>query len=89
LAAFVQKKGADIAGLKLKTAAKADNADREYYDLKIKPRIIENPSVGFVGEITDQQEPAFLSAAHTLLFPVNWPEPFGLVTIEAMACGTR
>jgi glycosyltransferase involved in cell wall biosynthesis len=76
------------AGLKLKIAAKVDNADKEYYDSKIKPLIKANPNVEFIGEINDQQKPAFLSGAHALLFPVNWPEPFGLVMIEAMACGT-
>jgi glycosyltransferase involved in cell wall biosynthesis len=76
------------AGLQLKIAAKVDNADVEYYDSKIKPLIKGNPNVEFIGEITDHQKPSFLSAAHALLFPVNWPEPFGLVMIEAMACGT-
>ena len=50
--------------------------------------IRNNPSVEFIGEINDQQKPAFLSGAHALLFPIAWPEPFGLVMIEAMACGT-
>jgi glycosyltransferase involved in cell wall biosynthesis len=76
------------AGLKLKIAAKVDNADKEYYDALIKPLIQGNPDVEFIGEINDAQKPAFLSGAHTLLFPINWPEPFGLVMIEAMACGT-
>lgn len=76
------------AGMKLKIAAKVDNADKEYYDTEIKPLIRNNPNVEFIGEINDQQKPAFLSGAHALLFPINWPEPFGLVMIEAMACGT-
>lgn len=76
------------AGLKLKIAAKVDNADKEYYDTKIKPLIRDNPHVEFIGEINDQQKPAFLSGAHALIFPIDWPEPFGLVMIEAMACGT-
>jgi len=76
------------AGLKLKIAAKVDNADKEYYDTQIKPLIQGNPDVEFIGEINDQQKPAFLSGAHALIFPIDWPEPFGLVMIESMACGT-
>jgi glycosyltransferase involved in cell wall biosynthesis len=76
------------AGLKLKIAAKVDNADKEYYDTKIKPLIQGNPDVEFIGEINDAQKPEFLSGAHALIFPINWPEPFGLVMIESMACGT-
>ena len=76
------------AGMKLKIAAKVDNADKEYYDSQIKPLIQDNPFVEFIGEINDQQKPAFLSGAHALIFPIDWPEPFGLVMIEAMACGT-
>jgi glycosyltransferase involved in cell wall biosynthesis len=76
------------AGLKLKIAAKVDNADKEYYDTKIKPLIEGNSNVEFIGEINDQQKPAFLSGAHALVFAIDWPEPFGLVMIEAMACGT-
>src|SRR3978361_1366211 len=76
------------AGMKLKIAAKVDNADKEYYDTLIKPLIVGNPDVEFIGEINDAQKPAFLSGAHALIFPIAWPEPFGLVMIEAMACGT-
>jgi glycosyltransferase involved in cell wall biosynthesis len=76
------------AGLKLRIAAKVDNADKEYYDTQIKPLIQGNPDVEFIGEINDTQKPGFLSGAHALIFPINWPEPFGLVMIEAMACGT-
>ena len=76
------------AGLKLKIAAKVDNADKYYYDTLIKPLIEGNPDVEFIGEINDAQKPEFLSGAHALLFPIDWPEPFGLVMIEAMACGT-
>jgi len=76
------------AELKLKIAAKVDNADKEYYDSKIKPLIQGNPDIEFIGEINDAQKPAFLSGAHALIFPINWPEPFGLVMIESMACGT-
>jgi glycosyltransferase involved in cell wall biosynthesis len=76
------------AGLKLKIAAKVDNADKQYYDAEIKHLIEGNPDVEFIGEINDHQKPEFLSGAHALLFPIDWPEPFGLVMIEAMACGT-
>jgi len=76
------------AGMKLKIAAKVDNADRDYYESQIRPLIQGNPDVEFIGEINDAQKPDFLSGAHTLLFPIDWPEPFGLVMIEAMACGT-
>jgi glycosyltransferase involved in cell wall biosynthesis len=76
------------AGMKLKIAAKVDNADKEYYDTLIKPLILGNPNVEFIGEINDQQKPAFLSGAHAVIFAIDWPEPFGLVMIESMACGT-
>jgi glycosyltransferase involved in cell wall biosynthesis len=75
------------AGVKLKIAAKIDVADREYYEAEIKP-LLSQGHVEFIGEIDDSQKPAFLSGAHALLFPIDWPEPFGLVMIEAMACGT-
>jgi len=76
------------AGMKLKVAAKVDNADIDYYTDEIAPLIAANPHVEFIGEINDAQKPAFLSGAHALVFPIDWPEPFGLVMIEAMACGT-
>jgi glycosyltransferase involved in cell wall biosynthesis len=76
------------AGMKLKIAAKVDNVDKEYYDTQIKPLIQGNSNVDFIGEINDQQKSGFLSGAHALIFPIDWPEPFGLVMIEAMACGT-
>jgi glycosyltransferase involved in cell wall biosynthesis len=79
---------ASKAGIKLKIAAKVDNADKDYYDTQVRPLIEGNPDVEFIGEINDTQKPAFLSGAHSLLFPIDWPEPFGLVMIEAMACGT-
>jgi glycosyltransferase involved in cell wall biosynthesis len=74
-------------GIKLKVAAKVDNADREYFQTCVEPLLQANPNVEFIGEINDAQKPAFLSAAHALLFPIDWPEPFGLVMIESMACG--
>jgi glycosyltransferase involved in cell wall biosynthesis len=75
------------AGVKLKIAAKVDNADKAYFEAEIKPLLTQG-HVEFIGEIDDSQKPAFLSGAHALLFPIDWPEPFGLVMIEAMACGT-
>jgi glycosyltransferase involved in cell wall biosynthesis len=78
---------AERYGMKLKIAAKVDRADQEYYDTTIKP-LIAGGSVEYIGEINDAQKPAFMSGAHALLFPIRWPEPFGLVMIEAMACGT-
>jgi glycosyltransferase involved in cell wall biosynthesis len=76
------------AGLRLKIAAKVDRADQTYWDEQIKPLIDVSPWVEYIGEINDAQKPAFLSGAHALLFPIDWPEPFGLVMIESMACGT-
>ena len=74
------------SGLPLKIAAKVDRADRDYFDEKIRP-LLSQPHVEFIGEIGDGEKAAFLSGAHALLFPIDWPEPFGLVMIEAMACG--
>lgn len=79
---------ADAAGVRLKIAAKVDAADKKYWVEQIKPLVDANPHVEFIGEINDAQKPDFLSGAHGLLFPIAWPEPFGLVMIEAMACGT-
>src|SRR6185437_14819139 len=59
----------------------------EYYDEMIKP-MMDHPLVEFIGEISDHEKPDFLSGAIGLLVPMDWPEPFGLVMIEAMACGT-
>jgi len=77
---------ADACGIKLKVAAKVDNADRTYFDAEVAPLLV-NANVEFIGEINDAQKPAFLSGARALLTPIDWPEPFGLVMIEAMACG--
>jgi glycosyltransferase involved in cell wall biosynthesis len=74
-------------GMQIRIAAKVDEADREYFEREIMP-LLELPYVEFIGEITDDQKATFLSGAHALLFPIDWPEPFGLVMIEAMACGT-
>jgi glycosyltransferase involved in cell wall biosynthesis len=78
---------AQRCGLPIRIAAKVDEADREYFEREIKP-LFAQPGVDFVGEISDIQKAEFLSGAHALLFPIDWPEPFGLVMIEAMACGT-
>lgn len=75
------------AGLPLKVAAKVDAVDRAYFHDEIEP-LLDDPSVEFVGEINDAQKSEFLGGAVALLFPIDWPEPFGLVMIEAMACGT-
>ena len=72
----------------LKIAAKVDAADKVYWETVIKPMVEGNPRVEFIGEISDHQKSAFLGGAEALLFPIDWPEPFGLVMIEAMACGT-
>ena len=77
------------AGVKLKIAAKIDNADREYWDSKIAPLVAAHTDcVEFIGEINDVQKAEFLGNARGLLFPIDWPEPFGLTMIEAMACAT-
>ncbi|MBB3892502.1 glycosyltransferase involved in cell wall biosynthesis [Phenylobacterium haematophilum] len=76
------------AGLPLKIAAKVDDADLRYFQDKIEPLLIGQKLVEFVGEIGDDEKSAFLGGAKALLFPIDWPEPFGLVMIEAMACGT-
>jgi glycosyltransferase involved in cell wall biosynthesis len=74
------------AGMPLKIAAKVDPVDRRYFKRVIEP-LLNNPAVEWVGEITDQKKNEFLGRAFALLFPIDWPEPFGLVMIEAMACG--
>jgi len=78
---------AEHCGAPLKVAAKVDKADREYFDEQIRP-MLRSPKVDYIGEITDQEKSDFLSGAIALLVPIDWPEPFGLVMIEAMACGT-
>jgi glycosyltransferase involved in cell wall biosynthesis len=78
---------AERAGLRLKIAAKIDAADRAYFGQVIEPLLI-NPAVEFLSEISDADKPRFLGNAAALLFPIDWPEPFGLVMIEAIACGT-
>ena len=75
------------AEVPLKMAAKVDAADRDYFNCVVKP-MLRHPLVEFVGEINEGEKAEFLGGALALLFPINWPEPFGLVMIEAMACGT-
>jgi glycosyltransferase involved in cell wall biosynthesis len=74
-------------GVKLKIAAKVDEADKEYFEAVIKP-LLDHPLVDYIGEIGEAEKNEFLGSARALLFPIDWPEPFGLVMIEAMACGT-
>jgi glycosyltransferase involved in cell wall biosynthesis len=75
------------AGMPIKIAAKIDNADRSYFERVIK-RLFELPHVGYVGEIDESQKQEFLGNAYATLFPIDWPEPFGLVMIESMSVGT-
>jgi glycosyltransferase involved in cell wall biosynthesis len=75
------------SGVPLKIAAKVDRVDREYFESVIKP-LLSSPGIEFIGEIDETQKEQFLGEALALLFPVDWPEPFGLVMIEALACGT-
>lgn len=74
-------------GLPLKIAAKVDRVDEAYFRTEIVP-LLDQPGIEFIGEIDERQKNAFLGEARALLFPIDWPEPFGLVMIEAMACGT-
>jgi glycosyltransferase involved in cell wall biosynthesis len=94
LGRFSPEKGVDRAiaiargaGLKLKIAAKLDKGDRDYFKEEIEP-LLNLPLVEYVGEIGGPEKDQFLGNASALLFPIDWPEPFGLVMIEALACGT-
>lgn len=78
---------AERCGLPIKIAAKVDRFDRDYFEAEIKP-LLSLPHVDYIGEISDGEKSAFLSGAIALVAPIQWPEPFGLVLIEAMACGT-
>jgi len=74
-------------GLPLKIAAKVDRVDQAYFEDVVAP-LLDDPLIEFIGEIGDPEKSDFLGGAEALLFPIDWPEPFGLVLIEAMACGT-
>lgn len=78
---------ARLAGLPLKVAAKVDPIDETYYQERIRP-LFAHPLIEYVGEVTEREKDAFVGQALALLFPVRWPEPFGLVMVEAMAAGT-
>jgi glycosyltransferase involved in cell wall biosynthesis len=75
------------SGIPLKIAAKVDVVDREYFETVIKP-LIRPPHVEYIGEVNDVEKSEFLGGARALLFPIDWPEPFGLAMVEALACGT-
>jgi glycosyltransferase involved in cell wall biosynthesis len=74
-------------GMPLKIAAKVDKADEEYYERSIRG-LIDSPGIEFIGEIGEREKDDFLGNAAAMLFPIDWPEPFGMVMIEALACGT-
>jgi glycosyltransferase involved in cell wall biosynthesis len=75
-------------GMPLKIAAKVDRVDQSYWEDIIRPMVSAHSNVEYIGEISELEKSAFLGAAAALLFPIDWPEPFGLVMIEAMSCGT-
>jgi glycosyltransferase involved in cell wall biosynthesis len=74
-------------GVELRIAAKVDRVDEDYFQQRIAP-MLRHPGVRLIGEIGDTEKRGFLVQARALLFPIDWPEPFGLVMLEAMACGT-
>ncbi|MGQ0538402.1 MAG: glycosyltransferase family 4 protein [Gemmatimonadaceae bacterium] len=78
---------AERIGMELRIAAKIDEVDRAYFDARIRP-LLQNSLVQYVGEISEEEKGEFLGNAFALVFPIEWPEPFGLVMIESMACGT-
>ncbi len=78
---------ARAAGMKLRLAAKVDRVDQAYFETAIRP-LLDGEQARLIGEIDEAAKPDFLSGARALLMPIDWPEPFGLVMIEAMACGT-
>jgi len=75
------------SGIPLKIAAKVDKVDEVYFRSRIEP-LLDQPGIEFIGEINEREKTEFLGEARALLFPIDWPEPFGLSVIEAMACGT-
>jgi len=78
---------AKAVGMELRIAAKVEDVDRKYFEEEVAPHL-GDPMIQFVGEIGEREKNVFLGNAYALLFPIDWPEPFGLVMIEAMACGT-
>ena len=76
------------AGAPLKIAAKIDRVDHAYWKARIEPLVRAHANIEYIGEIGEREKPAFLGGASALLFPIDWEEPFGLVMIEAMSCGT-
>jgi len=78
---------AEKAGMRLKVAAKIEKADHEYFENEVR-HLFERPHVEYIGEIDEKQKAEFLGQAEAFLFPIDWPEPFGLVMIEALSCGT-
>ena len=73
--------------MRLRIAAKVDRDDEDYFRANIVP-LLATPGIEFIGEVKEEQKPAFLGNATALIFPIDWPEPFGLAMIEAMSCGT-
>src|SRR5262249_42461993 len=78
---------ARATGTRLRIAAKVDRVDEAYFQAHIAP-LLDDPLIDFVGEISETEKNDFIGGARALLFPIDWPEPFGLVMIEALACGT-
>jgi glycosyltransferase involved in cell wall biosynthesis len=78
---------ARLAGMRLRIAAKVDEAEEQYFRSRIAP-LLRHPLIEFIGEVDETTKPALLGNARALLFPIDWPEPFGLAMIEAMSCGT-
>jgi glycosyltransferase involved in cell wall biosynthesis len=78
---------AKLSRMRLRIAAKVDRSEENYWRSRIAP-LVSDPLIDFIGEVGDEKKPAFLGNAAALLFPIDWPEPFGLAMIEAMSCGT-
>ena len=94
LGRFCAEKGPEEAiqialqtGYPLKMAAKVDPVDAEYFESRIRP-LLDHPLIEYIGEVNEQEKNVLLSQAYALLFPIQWPEPFGMVMTESMACGT-